>query len=367
RAGVLPLSRRRPARVPEGGLPRAPGRVLHRRWLQERRRHRAPHRRGAHRPLPRGGHQSRGDQRRGREGSVGVPDLRQGLEAGRRRALDRAVPPDAPVRELLRGHQLALQAARRRARLERLRAAHELLHGVHARGRRRGVLHVADAGLRRVQARSHRGVRAGQPPAPHRSARDAVDRQVQLRRRRPRRVRSRSAQLRQGRLPRLPRGPAAELARRPVPHRGPDPPDDRDGADVHRGGSGGIAGLQIRALDAADWPSVAETYQEGIATGDATFEIGVPAWERWDAAHPSLRLVAEEEGAVLGWAALSPYSDRGCYRGVAEESVYVGAAARGRGVGRALLGELIAQAEAAGYWTLLAGVFPENEASLALH
>jgi len=93
----------------------------------------------------------------------------------------------------------------------------------------------------------------------------------------------------------------------------------------------------------------------------------VPAWERWDAAHPSLRLVAEEEGAVLGWAALSPYSDRRCYRGVAEESVYVGAAARGRGVGRALLGELIAQAEAAGYWTLLAGVFPENEASLALH
>ncbi len=93
----------------------------------------------------------------------------------------------------------------------------------------------------------------------------------------------------------------------------------------------------------------------------------MPAWERWDAAHPSLRLVAEEEGAVLGWAALSPYSDRRCYRGVAEESVYVGAAARGRGVGRALLGELIAQAEAAGYWTLLAGVFPENEASLALH
>lgn len=125
--------------------------------------------------------------------------------------------------------------------------------------------------------------------------------------------------------------------------------------------------MRIRALDESDWPAVALIYEEGIATGDATFEIGVPTWERWDAAHSSLRLVAEDGGAVVGWAALSPYSDRRCYRGVAEESVYVGAAARGRGVGRALLGELIARAEADGYWTLLAGVFPENERSLALH
>jgi len=93
----------------------------------------------------------------------------------------------------------------------------------------------------------------------------------------------------------------------------------------------------------------------------------VPSWERWDAAHPSLRLVAEGEGVVVGWAALSPYSDRRCYRGVGEESVYVGAAARGRGVGRALLDALIERAEADGYWTLLAGIFPENVASLALH
>ena len=125
--------------------------------------------------------------------------------------------------------------------------------------------------------------------------------------------------------------------------------------------------MHIRVLDESDWPAVALIYEEGIATGDATFEIGVPTWERWDAAHSSLRLVAEDGGAVVGWAALSPYSDRCCYRGVAEESVYVGAAARGRGVGRALLSELIARAEAEGYWTLLAGVFPENERSLALH
>jgi len=125
--------------------------------------------------------------------------------------------------------------------------------------------------------------------------------------------------------------------------------------------------VQIRTLDESDWPAVATIYAEGIATGNATFEVDVPTWERWDAAHPSLRLVAESDGAVLGWAALSPYSDRWCYRGVAEESVYVAASARGRGVGRALLGELIDRAEAEGYWTLLAGVFPENDSSLALH
>jgi len=125
--------------------------------------------------------------------------------------------------------------------------------------------------------------------------------------------------------------------------------------------------MQIRALDESDWPHVSRVYAEGIATGNATFEVDPPTWERWDAAHPTLRLVAVEDGRVVGWAALSPYSDRRCYRGVAEESVYVAASARGKGVGRALLGELIARAEADGYWTLLAGVFPENVASLALH
>lgn len=125
--------------------------------------------------------------------------------------------------------------------------------------------------------------------------------------------------------------------------------------------------MRIRPLDESDWPQVARIYAEGIATGDATFESEVPTWERWDAAHPSLRLVAESDVAVLGFAALSPYSHRRCYRGVAEESVYVGEAARGAGVGRALLDELVARAESDGYWTLLAGIFPENTASLALH
>ncbi|HEY8030496.1 MAG TPA: GNAT family N-acetyltransferase [Gaiellaceae bacterium] len=125
--------------------------------------------------------------------------------------------------------------------------------------------------------------------------------------------------------------------------------------------------MHIRALDESDWPQVSRVYAEGIATGDATFESEVPTWERWDAAHPSLRLVAVDDGRVVGWAALSPYSDRRCYRGVGEESVYVSASARATGVGRALLEALVAHAETAGYWTLLAGVFPENEASVALH
>jgi phosphinothricin acetyltransferase len=125
--------------------------------------------------------------------------------------------------------------------------------------------------------------------------------------------------------------------------------------------------VEIRPLDDSDWPAVAAIYAQGIASGNATFETEPPTWERWNAAHPSLRLVAETGGTVLGFAALSPYSDRRCYRGVAEESVYVAAAARGRGVGRALLQELIERAEAEGYWTLLAGIFPENEASVVLH
>lgn len=108
-------------------------------------------------------------------------------------------------------------------------------------------------------------------------------------------------------------------------------------------------------------------YEEGIATGNATFETDVPRWEAWDASHlPGHRLVAEEDGRVVGWAALAPVSNRDCYAGVTEASLYVAADSRGRGVGRALLEALISRAEAAGVWTIQTGVFPENEASLAL-
>jgi phosphinothricin acetyltransferase len=122
----------------------------------------------------------------------------------------------------------------------------------------------------------------------------------------------------------------------------------------------------IRDLEAEDWPAVKAIFEEGIATGQATFETEAPSWEHWDGAHFG-GLVAEEDGEVVGWTALTPYSARACYAGVAEESVYVAERARGRGVGRALLGTLIDRAERNGIWTLLAGVFPENRASMTLH
>jgi phosphinothricin acetyltransferase len=125
--------------------------------------------------------------------------------------------------------------------------------------------------------------------------------------------------------------------------------------------------VTVRDLQPNDWPAVRAIYEDGIRSGDATFETETPSWEGWDAAHTALRLVAEREGVVVGWAALSPVSSRCCYEGVGEVSVYVAAAARGTGVGRELLDELIARSEQAGYWTLTAGVFPQNEPSLRLH
>jgi L-amino acid N-acyltransferase YncA len=125
--------------------------------------------------------------------------------------------------------------------------------------------------------------------------------------------------------------------------------------------------VRIRDLRPDDWPAVRAIYEEGIRGGDATFETETPSWERWDASHPELRLVAERDGSVVGWAALSPASPRHCYRGVGEVSVYVAGVARGAGLGRELLARLVERSEEAGYWTLTAGVFPENAASLRLH
>ena len=126
--------------------------------------------------------------------------------------------------------------------------------------------------------------------------------------------------------------------------------------------------VEVRPLVSSDWPAVAAIFAEGIATGDATFETTVPAWDDWNGRHlPEHRFVAELDGDVAGWIAVVPYSSRAAYRGVGEESVYVAERGRGRGVGRALLSRLIASARDGGLWTLQAGVFPENEASLALH
>lgn len=126
--------------------------------------------------------------------------------------------------------------------------------------------------------------------------------------------------------------------------------------------------VEIAALLPSDWEAVSRIYAEGIATGHATFETSVPSWDSWDRDHLAApRLVARGAGETLGWAALSPVSGRCVYGGVAEVSVYVAAAARGRGVGLSLLEALVAGSEAAGLWTLQAGIFPENEASLAIH
>ena len=126
--------------------------------------------------------------------------------------------------------------------------------------------------------------------------------------------------------------------------------------------------MLVRPLDPDDYPAVADVFAEGIATGRATFETRVPTWEEWDAGHlPEHRFVAELDGEVAGWAAVVPYSRRAVYRGVGEESVYVAERARGRGVGRALLEAVIESARTGGLWTLQAGVFPDNLASLELH
>jgi phosphinothricin acetyltransferase len=117
-----------------------------------------------------------------------------------------------------------------------------------------------------------------------------------------------------------------------------------------------------------DWLAVRDIYLAGIATRNATFETSAPPWERWDASHvPNHRLVAEVDGVVVGWAALTPVSDRCCYAGVAENSVYIHPEHRGHGVGRLLLGALLDSADADGYWTVQTGIFPENTVSVALH
>ncbi len=122
--------------------------------------------------------------------------------------------------------------------------------------------------------------------------------------------------------------------------------------------------------DEADISAVLSIYQEGLDGGLASFETQAPDWERFDAAHlPAHRFVAVDvvSDAVLGWVAVAPISARAVYAGVVEHSVYVGAAARGRGVGKALMAALIESVTAAGIWTLQAAVFPENTSSLALH
>ena len=125
--------------------------------------------------------------------------------------------------------------------------------------------------------------------------------------------------------------------------------------------------ILIEPMARADWEQVRAIYLDGIASGNSTFEVEAPTWERWDASHHSFaRLVARDAGRVLGWAALSPVSGRRCYAGVAEVSVYVDAGERGRGIGRQLLLAIIGESEREGIWTLQGATCRENEASLRL-
>lgn len=126
--------------------------------------------------------------------------------------------------------------------------------------------------------------------------------------------------------------------------------------------------ISFSPMSVDDWPAVRSIYLEGIATNNATFEKAAPEWDRWDEGHlRACRLVARVAEEVVAWVALSPVSRRPVYAGVADLSIYVSERARGRGVGTALLARLVQDSERAGIWTLQAGIFPENTASIKLH
>lgn len=126
--------------------------------------------------------------------------------------------------------------------------------------------------------------------------------------------------------------------------------------------------MEIINLLPEHWETVKKIYEEGIATGNATFQTTTPTWEEWNQAHISIpRLIAIEKDEIMGWAALTPVSGRCVYAGVAEVSIYIGSHAREKGIGKQLLNQLIVESEKQNIWTLQSGIFPENKASISLH
>lgn len=126
--------------------------------------------------------------------------------------------------------------------------------------------------------------------------------------------------------------------------------------------------LQIRNLLPEDWEQVSLIYKQGIDTGNATFQQAIPLWEDWDKSHLiSCRVVVSLNKEIVGWAALSKVSDRCVYGGVAEVSIYVSTLHSGKKIGTQLMQALIIESETNGIWTLQAGIFPENIASIKLH
>lgn len=124
----------------------------------------------------------------------------------------------------------------------------------------------------------------------------------------------------------------------------------------------------IRQMREEDWPDVAEIYRQGIITGKATFQNEIPSFEEWNSAHLSTcRLVAFEDNKGVGWVSLSRVSSRPVYAGVAEVSLYIAADARGKGIGKQLLNQLILESEKSGFWLLQSGIMEDNETSIALN
>jgi L-amino acid N-acyltransferase YncA len=129
-----------------------------------------------------------------------------------------------------------------------------------------------------------------------------------------------------------------------------------------------MSSVSISPMCESDWQAVRAIYQEGIRTGDATFEQSLPEWTEWDARHLSCcRFVAWSKAEIVGWAALSVVSTRRAYAGVAEVSIYVAKKIQGQGIGTKLLHALVEASERNRLWTLQAGIFPENQPSLQLH
>lgn len=126
--------------------------------------------------------------------------------------------------------------------------------------------------------------------------------------------------------------------------------------------------IAIRLMKDEDCHAVLDIYQKGIETRNATFETQPPTWVEWEHNHLlHSRFVVEQSDEILGWSALSPYSKREVYRGVAELSIYIDPRYAGKGIGSKLMEVTIHSAKENGCWTLQSGVFPENKASLALH
>lgn len=118
-----------------------------------------------------------------------------------------------------------------------------------------------------------------------------------------------------------------------------------------------------------DGKRVLEIFQQGIDGGNATFDRDSPTWESWDMNFfRTCRWILEDESEnIVGWAALKPVSNRDCYSGVAEVSIYIDNAYQGKGLGTVLMKKLILDSEEHGFWTLQSGIFPENSASIAVH